>query len=380
MKNSEFEYFAFISYSWADKKWARWLQRKLESFRLPSVVRKQHPDFPKRFRTIRDNTDIRSGSSLGEILHRELENSKYLIVVCSPRSAQSDWVGKEIQEFLDMGRHRQIFFFIVDGVPYSGVTSSECVHPVAKKHFPEALGANIQESGNGNAYVRREKAFIRLMAGILDLGFDSLWNRHRRHHIQKVASGVAAAIAVLALTGWIGYASQPFDVQIQAFESTVHNPHLPPLKDALVKIHLDNETKQGTLAAINSMLRLTNIPAKFRNAKVRLTFSCANHIAIDTFVLLSPRLTIPVERDSSVFGDLHARLYDIENERPVPHVTLSVNGQKTISDADGRIRLHIPLKAQRPSYRIEAAIPLLDTCVYMPCDHNTIIRTKKIKP
>ena len=32
----EYRYKAFISYSHADEKWARWLQRSLENYKVPS--------------------------------------------------------------------------------------------------------------------------------------------------------------------------------------------------------------------------------------------------------------------------------------------------------------------------------------------------------
>ena len=32
---SNFEYYAFISYKREDEKWAKWLQNKLEGYRLP---------------------------------------------------------------------------------------------------------------------------------------------------------------------------------------------------------------------------------------------------------------------------------------------------------------------------------------------------------
>ncbi len=42
-----FEYYAFISYKHEDEKWAKWLQDKLASYRLPSAIRKEIPRLPK---------------------------------------------------------------------------------------------------------------------------------------------------------------------------------------------------------------------------------------------------------------------------------------------------------------------------------------------
>ena len=36
-----FEYYAFISYKREDEKWAKWLQKKLEGYKLPTIIRKE---------------------------------------------------------------------------------------------------------------------------------------------------------------------------------------------------------------------------------------------------------------------------------------------------------------------------------------------------
>ena len=79
-----YEFFAFISYKHEDMRWAKWLQSRLETYRLPSVIRKEAPHLPKAIRPIfRDQTDIGTGPLL-ENLRKELEDSRYLIVICSP--------------------------------------------------------------------------------------------------------------------------------------------------------------------------------------------------------------------------------------------------------------------------------------------------------
>lgn len=40
------EYFAFISYQRKDEKWAKWLQHKLEHYKLPVNVREEDPSLP----------------------------------------------------------------------------------------------------------------------------------------------------------------------------------------------------------------------------------------------------------------------------------------------------------------------------------------------
>lgn len=93
-KNEAYRYFAFICYSSKDAKIARALQRRIEAYKLPTTLRNELEaergvKFPKRLTPIfRDMTDLEAGV-LGRSIRRELEDSKFLIVVCSPNSATS---------------------------------------------------------------------------------------------------------------------------------------------------------------------------------------------------------------------------------------------------------------------------------------------------
>ncbi len=107
--------FAFISYSSKDTEWGKRLQRKLENYRMPATICREHgwqrkPINPVFFAP----TDIQPGGLTSELQER-LQASRNLIVICSPHSAQSDWVSREIEFFHQLGRTEHIHFFIVDG-------------------------------------------------------------------------------------------------------------------------------------------------------------------------------------------------------------------------------------------------------------------------
>ena len=97
--NLAYRYFAFISYSSKNKKAAETIQRKIETYRLPTVLRNEleasrGKKYPKRVKPLfRDMTDLSAGL-LGKSILRELEDSRFLLVICSPDSAQSDWVNQ----------------------------------------------------------------------------------------------------------------------------------------------------------------------------------------------------------------------------------------------------------------------------------------------
>jgi len=193
----QFDYYAFISYSRKDEKWAKWLQKRMEQYRLPTILRKEENTLPKRINPVfRDKTDLTTGQ-LQTALNKELDSSKKLIVICSTSSANSEWVNKEAQRFIDAGRIADIIPLIVDGVPGGG--ENEC--------FPESLrlaeddqllGVSIAELGKGDA-------FLRLVAGLLDIRFDQLKRRHQQRQKKQRLITAAAILLFLLISGFAGY-------------------------------------------------------------------------------------------------------------------------------------------------------------------------------
>lgn len=78
--------FAFISYNHKDVKHAKWLQNKLESYKLPTEIHNEFDDSRFIRPVFRDQTDLNTGV-LSNVLRDQLEASRYLIVICSPNSA-----------------------------------------------------------------------------------------------------------------------------------------------------------------------------------------------------------------------------------------------------------------------------------------------------
>lgn len=162
------EYFAFISYKREDAEWALWLQRKLENYHLPSKIIKEHPELPKKVqetsqirpRLFRDITEL-GGGALPQEIEQALDNSEYLIVICSQKSAESEWVDKEVQGFVNKGKINKIIPFIIDGEPYN--PQMECYSETLrglKGNENEPIGIKINDLG-------REAAAIKVITTML---------------------------------------------------------------------------------------------------------------------------------------------------------------------------------------------------------------------
>ena len=375
--HSQYKYFAFISYNSRDIKWGKRLQKKLEHYRMPATLCSERgwvrtPIKPVFFAP----TDIQPGG-LSQELQDRLASSRHLIVICSPHSAQSEWVGKEIEFFHQLGRTNDIHFFIVDGEPHSGNPDTECFNPVVDKlGLPEILGANIHEKIHHLPWLNRERAYVQLISKLLNVEFDTIWKRHRRQRRMKAIAWAVGALVLLAVLLGVWRNSQPVDVTLQVKETSIHNDNLPPMENAVVTLALANNTETDTLRAIDGQLVFRNIPHKYLNQPVHVTFSCEHFLTTDTVVTLTKELTLNIARDPAVYGDLQFQLYDPITEQYLSGVEVTIEGQTVQSDESGTVRLAIPLSAQKEKYPISASIPLHEDTLYPPCTGSYMIFKK----
>ena len=373
----QFKYFAFISYSTHDTKWGKRIHKKLESYSMPATLCSKHgwkrkPLNPIFFAPY----DIQPGG-LTEELKNRLRQSRNLIVICSPNSAQSYYVGLEIEFFHQLGRTKNIHFFIIDGVPNSGDKSTECFNPKVKQlGIPEILGANIHEKVYRWPWLNRERAYVQIVTKLLGVEFDSIWQRHRRMLRQRIALwfiGMAAVLVALIGT-WL--TNRPVDVEVSLNETSVHNKNLPPLHNAVVTLMLDNEKKTDTLKSIQAKGLFTNIPHCAIGKETRITIECKGWVSIDTTIILRKQTHINITRNPKDYGNVEFRLWDLTKERGVANVRVTIAGHTSLSNTAGYVSLEIPLEDQSTTYQVECELELKNNTIAMPTTESTVLLIK----
>lgn len=194
---------AFLSYSHADAAWARWLLRRLETYRVPSRLvgtRGTRGEIGRRLGIFfRDRDELSSAGDLGATIRGALADAETLIVVCSPAAAQSRWVNAEVEAFQASGRGDRVLCFVVAGAPGSADPAEQCFPPAllqadANGAALEPLAADARREGDG-----RERAFLKLVAGILGIGYDALAQRETQRRQRKLALVAAASFAGMAI-------------------------------------------------------------------------------------------------------------------------------------------------------------------------------------
>lgn len=373
----QFKYFAFISYSSHDTQWGKRLHKKLESYSIPSTLCKKHGWKRKHLNPIFFAPYEIQPGTLSEELKDRLRESRHLIVICSPYSAQSYWVGLEIEFFHQLGRTKDIHFFIIDGVPNSGDKTTECFNNKIKElGIPEILGANIHEKVYRWSWLNRERAYVQIITKLLGVEFDSIWQRHKRMLWQKIILWIIGLTAVLAaLTGtWM--TNRPMDVKVSLNEVSVHNNNLPPLHNAVITLMLDNERKTDTLHTMDNTTTFTNIPANMLGKKVRVQFVCEDWCTTDTTLELSKNIELNISRDINAFGHVRFTLYDSQ-VTPIAGKTINISGVKATSNAQGVVDAVIPFEKQNIIYKLTSSeVSLADTIIDAKCGDSDAVFTK----
>jgi hypothetical protein len=260
-------YWAFISYSHQDTAVAEWLHKALETYRVPRrLVGRSSRDgrVPGRlYPVFRDRDELPGSSNLGDNITSALEQSRYLIVICSPRAATSRWVNEEVTAFKRLGREDRILCLIVDGEPNaadrSGDAAAEC--------FPEAVRYGVDGAGRPTTERKepiaadlrphadgRANAKLKVLAGLLGVGFDELkqreLQRRRRRRLVLTVQGAAALLAVLATYGVLADSgiSVPGAASVRALLDARNASLLRP-------VHSDDRVRQAADELSQEMIR-----------------------------------------------------------------------------------------------------------------------------
>lgn len=389
MKETSYKYFAFISYKSEDLSEAWKLKKKLDSYKLPAILCKQYAKERKPTKeAFLDKTNIQPGS-LNDELRKNLDSAHYLIVVCSPRSAKSEYVQAEIEWFSRNGREEQIFLFIIDSDPKNiGASVNPAILDAQKKCASrdggekQILGVNIKENYVDTmfflyrmpiigAWLQRERAYMQLISKLLGLDFAQLWSYQRIRIIEKVIAWIIGIILFVGAISYTWYSNQPVDVTMTLNEKTTINHSLPPLKNANVTIEFEKgKTETAVIPSLNDSALFREVAHKHLNEEVRIKVVCTDYLPVDTVLNLTRNIRLNMYRDPDVYGKIQCRILDTEG-KPLIHQSVKIAGLTATSDEEGMISLDVPIGQQQMNYPVHIA-DYVDT-LYMPCGKDVVI-------
>lgn len=240
---AEYRYDAFISYRHIspDKPIAERLQKLLESYVPPKDLRSGF----RKMHLFRDETELPTSNDLGGDIKSALEQSRFLIVICSPALEKSKWCMQEIDYFRSLhgNTNRQILTLLVND------PDQPPVFPEPLRYEPrliktedgaekevleevEPLAANVSAKTLSQSLKKLKTEFLRIAAPLLGCGFDDLYNREQRRRnrrrltVSLTAAAVLAVAAVLSTTALITISSQKTQIEADAKELRRSNSEL----------------------------------------------------------------------------------------------------------------------------------------------------------
>ena len=210
----DYKYDAFISYRHAEKDTliASEIQTSLERFRIPKELRKKTGK--QRFnRVFRDVEELPISSNLTEDIEEALKSSEYLIVICSHRTSESDWVKREIDTFLELHDYNKqlILTVLVEGEPDEVIPEilrhDNITHYLAdgsfycKDEVVEPLSADYRMP----IPKARKIELPRLAATMLGCNYDDIIRRRKAYKRTRLLIETAViSLAAIALLTYIG--------------------------------------------------------------------------------------------------------------------------------------------------------------------------------
>jgi WD40 repeat protein len=224
-----YEYDAFISYRHTEPDiiFAKKLLDALERYRVPNSILKNN-NTKLIGKAFRDREELPTTTDLSESIIQALKHSKYLIVICSPRTPESQWIKKEIEIFKNFHGAERIQALLIEGEPEESfpeplfyekkveISSDRTTNEIVKKL--ELLAADIRPDELKNkdrlAYglskdidrkliSKAEKLLkterLRCLAPMVNCKFDELYQRHLRRTMQNVIVSVSVIALLFGL-------------------------------------------------------------------------------------------------------------------------------------------------------------------------------------
>ena len=362
--------YAFISYNHLDVLWAIRLKLKMIWFKLPSYIENEFKKSKYLEPVFRDRDYLTSGN-LPTMIKRQLDNCRYLIVICSPHSAKSKWVNQEVDYFLNKKKRSDKESDPADYiVPYilldEPIDKTDCYPPALleferkrKEKDPAFDLLYITKNDDEEKLfhtsfsriipfqVRTEKSFARVIAKVLGITdeFDDIWRLHQRLLKRRWKIRAVIATVIVAIIAFLLY---PMSISIKINDD---QHFLPESEDAILYVN----NIGYPLSKIDTTIKIKDLPWYFLFKDIPIRFSATYYTSKDTSINTSfshnGLFSIEVKRDST-FG-IYAGTVKALDGKTVSDVIVTISPQKGVAgkscktDKNGHFHIYYPTKEQR---------------------------------
>lgn len=197
------KYAAFISYRHCplDTAVAETVHKLIERYRVPKELRKNGQ---KHLGVVfRDRDELPLSNNLTEDIYEALDNSQFLIVICTPETPKSLWVDREIQHFIEKHGRERVLTVLAAGLPEEAIpkriTHIYGADGTTVEGQIEPLCAFLVDEDRKKVLRNLRSEFLRLAAAMLGCPYDALKQRQKRYRARKLVA-ICSAVAVVVLT------------------------------------------------------------------------------------------------------------------------------------------------------------------------------------
>ena len=270
------QYSAFISYRHQspDQEIAKKLHRLIETYSVPSALRKDGARHPGK--VFRDQEELPLSSDLGKDIETALDNSEWLICICSPRYLESRWCQRELEYFIERKGRDHILTVLAEGEP--GESFPELLRfetdENGKRIEREPLAADVRGTDLAESLKKLKKEKYRILAPMVGTSFDGLYQRQRRRTMRNVLAAALAAVAILG--GFLTYAliqngkitAQNEQIKSQNEKISTQNTELTEKNEQIEKQNSELSEKNEQIEAQNTELSRKNEQIEAQNTEL----------------------------------------------------------------------------------------------------------------
>lgn len=347
--------YAFISYQRDDANAARMLSLRMKCYHLPNHVTNEFVDSRRLIPVWRDREKLTAGE-LTPMIKKALDESKYLIVFCTPNSVgKTTWVNKEVDYFLSTHDLKYVVPYVPpqkENVNYYFVPAlrkaidakrEEINDPdydiISIDHGKEELELGLYPRLFPKLF-RNEKSYVRVIARVLELEFDSLWDEHKRFLRRLIRIVAAIVLLFLLLLAYFGLTiSAPVTIR-DAFP----NDSLPQARDIVVRVG----DAEYPLQSLDTTVNLIDIPGKFRFRELPISVEATYYQPLHTTLSMGKGFLNTYKLDmirDSTFAIFHGKVTDSEGTA-IDGADVVIGHKKATTDERGEFRIVFDIDEQ----------------------------------
>jgi hypothetical protein len=207
--------YCLISYSRKDASMAQWLQRSLESYKYPADIVKpeRRPADRAYVRPVfLDTSDLSTSEGVfWNDIRSKIEQSRYLLVLCSRASASSAYVDKEIATFIgqDESRLDRVILAILDPEIRLSSPSEDHFPPQILQRWERLSSRNhpqLRPTAGESDSDTRKRGLMQIVSFMLGVDWILLHNRHliaqRKAARRAAVIGISVLAAIMLSLAW----------------------------------------------------------------------------------------------------------------------------------------------------------------------------------